>query len=247
DAGANVLTGGAGNDTLAGLGGADTLIGGADIDTADYSASASGVSVNLATNVHSGGDAAGDSLSGIENVTGSAFGDVLTGDAQANVLTGSAGADTLDGGDGDDTLDGGADADLLTGGAGADTISGGSGIDTASYAGSAAAVTVNLATNVNTGGDAQGDDISGVENLIGSAGDDTLTGDGADNVISGGAGADVIDGGAGAGDAVDYSASASGVTVNLGTNVNTGGDAQGDDISNVENVFGSANADTITG
>ena len=57
--------------------GADTLVGGAGTDTADYSASASAVTVNLATNVNTGGDAAGDSLSGIENITGSAYDDTI--------------------------------------------------------------------------------------------------------------------------------------------------------------------------
>src|SRR5213078_1917485 len=106
--------------------------------------------VNLATNVNTGGDAAGDSLSGIENITGSAYDDTITGDANANVLSGGAGADTLIGGGGTDTAD---------------------------YSASASAVTVNLTTNVNTGGDAQGDSLSGIENLTGSAYDDTLTGD----------------------------------------------------------------------
>ena len=45
--GANVLTGGNGNDTLAGLGRADTLNGGNGSDTATYAASASGVVVDL--------------------------------------------------------------------------------------------------------------------------------------------------------------------------------------------------------
>ena len=43
----------------------------------------------------------GDSLTSIENLTGSAHDDTLTGDAGPNVLDGRAGADTLDGGDGD--------------------------------------------------------------------------------------------------------------------------------------------------
>jgi Ca2+-binding RTX toxin-like protein len=51
-------------------------------------------------------------------------------------------------------------ANVIAGGAGADTIRGGSGTDTADYSASASAVTVNLATNVNTGGDAQGDSLS---------------------------------------------------------------------------------------
>ena len=47
----------------AGRGGADTLIGGAGTDFADYSASLTGVDVNLATGTGLGGDAQGDTLS----------------------------------------------------------------------------------------------------------------------------------------------------------------------------------------
>ena len=76
---ANLITGNAGNNILAGLGGADTLVGGAGIDTATYVASAAGVNVSLMTGLGSGGDAEGDTLSTIENLTGSNFDDTLEG------------------------------------------------------------------------------------------------------------------------------------------------------------------------
>ncbi len=41
----------------------------------------------------SGGEAAGDTLTGIEQVMGSAFADTLTGDANVNTLWGLAGDD----------------------------------------------------------------------------------------------------------------------------------------------------------
>ncbi len=91
----NVITGNAKNNTLAGLAGADTLIGGAGIDTASYAASDAGVNVSLQIAATSGGHAEGDTLSGIENLTGSAFNDMLEGDAGTNVLAGGAGIDTL--------------------------------------------------------------------------------------------------------------------------------------------------------
>ena len=115
---------------MAGGAGADALDGGAGIDTADYSGSAVGVSVNLASGTGSGGDAAGDTLSLIEAVTGSGFADVLTGDAGANALYGGAGNDTLAGGAGADALYGGTGDDSLTGGDGNDLLSGGDGNDT---------------------------------------------------------------------------------------------------------------------
>ena len=53
------------------------------------------------------GGAGSDTLTSIENLTGSAFDDTLTGDGNANILSGLAGDDTLNGGAGNDTLDGG--------------------------------------------------------------------------------------------------------------------------------------------
>jgi Ca2+-binding RTX toxin-like protein len=124
--------------------------------------------------------------------------DSLTGGAGNDTLLGADGEDTLDGGDGIDSLDGGNGNDLLFGGAGADTINGGDGDDTVSYSGSDAAVTVNLALGSGTGGHAQGDVLSNIENLVGSsAHSDTLTGNAGANRIEGGGGNDTLDGGGG--------------------------------------------------
>jgi Ca2+-binding RTX toxin-like protein len=70
-----------------------------------------------------------DTLLGIENLTGSAFNDVLTGSAAANVLDGGAGSDNLAGGLGNDSLTGGVGADTLAGGGGVDLLDGGAGAD----------------------------------------------------------------------------------------------------------------------
>ncbi len=69
--------------------------------------------------------------------------------------------------------------------------------------------------------------------------------DGAD-ILEGGAGADIIDGGAGW-DYSRYTRSEEGVNINLETGVNTGGDAEGDTILNVEAIVGSAHDDVIRG
>ncbi|MCH9020134.1 MAG: squalene/phytoene synthase family protein, partial [Proteobacteria bacterium] len=96
DANANLLEGGAGDDTLEGGAGVDTLDGGADIDTASYVNAAGAVTVDLSSNTASDdGDGASDTLVGIENVTGSGFGDTITGDSNANVLVGNAGDDSF--------------------------------------------------------------------------------------------------------------------------------------------------------
>ena len=121
---ANLLIGGAGddwligggkNDTLDGGAGADLMDGGAGEDTVSYASAKAGVSVDLETGA-TGGAAAGDQLISIEDVTGSAFNDILTGDAGKNVIKGEAGNDSEFGGD---------NADFLYGGAGNDTVSGG--------------------------------------------------------------------------------------------------------------------------
>jgi Ca2+-binding RTX toxin-like protein len=101
----NTLNGGGGNDTLTGSLGADVLNGEAGIDTINYAGSLSFVSINLATGAASGGEAAGDTFSGIERVTGSSFNDILTGDGVDNMLTARGGADTLTGGLGKDLFD----------------------------------------------------------------------------------------------------------------------------------------------
>ncbi len=64
-------------------------------DTATYAASAAGVNVSLTTGLGSGGDAQGDTLYEIENLTGSNFDDTLEGNGAINVLNGGLGIDTL--------------------------------------------------------------------------------------------------------------------------------------------------------
>jgi len=120
-AGNDILDGGDGNDILDGGIGADTLIGGAGIDTASYQYASSGVLVDLATGGYTG-EAAGDTYSGIENVTRSAYGDIIQGDNGNNVIDGGAGDDFLFGGGGNDTLIGGFGDDILRGGAGDDRL-----------------------------------------------------------------------------------------------------------------------------
>ncbi|KAK0340249.1 hypothetical protein LTR94_031319, partial [Friedmanniomyces endolithicus] len=104
-----------------------------------------------------------------------------------------------------------------------DVLDGGAGNDTLDYATSATAVSVNLATGLAQGGDAQGDLVVRFENLMGSDFDDVLTGDAGANRLRGGAGddrlagaagADVRDGGAGS-DTADSAATGAAVTIDL--------------------------------
>ena len=224
DDGDDRLWGGTGNDIFVGGAGADNFAGGAGVDTVRYETSAAGIHVDLAFNIATGGDAAGDSFSSIEAVIGSRFNDTLNGDGAANTLSGGSGNDTIDGGDGNDTLDGGEGNDALTGGlgndvlhggagndrlwgtvgndtldggAGADVLAGGAGIDTVDYSTSPSAVTADLFAGTGSGGTAEGDTMSSIENAIGSAFNDILTGSNDANQLFGGAGDDRLLGGYG--------------------------------------------------
>lgn len=103
-AGNDTLKGGTGDDELQGDDGADALIGGAGIDTARY-ASNSGVTVNLANPaLNAGLEAIGDTYNGIENVLTSNGDDTLVGDGAANTLDGDDGRDVFTGGGGNDVF-----------------------------------------------------------------------------------------------------------------------------------------------
>jgi Ca2+-binding RTX toxin-like protein len=188
--GADVMKGYGGDDTLKGGGGADLLDGGDGIDTALYADSTSGVAVDLGTGRGQYGTAEGDTLIGIENLYGSSYGDLLSGTDGANELRGLDGDDQLVARAGADLLDGGYGDDLLAGGSGGDNLIGGAGFDFASYAASQAGVLVKLDLGVGFIGDAEGDQLSGIEGIYGSSHDDGLIGNGEANQLFGLAGAD---------------------------------------------------------
>jgi serralysin len=154
---ANILRGGAGNDTLSGQTGNDalygelgndSLIGGLDADRLSGGAGADlmlGGFGNDTYVVDNQGDrvqesaGAGTDLvqssvgcrlaANVENLTLVGTGRVGTGNGVANVLLGNAAANALDGGLGADQLFGGAGPDQLTGGFGNDRLAGRLGAD----------------------------------------------------------------------------------------------------------------------
>jgi Ca2+-binding RTX toxin-like protein len=182
-----------------------------------------------------------DTLMGIENLAGSAFGDTLTGNTGNNVLAGGAGDDLLIGRSGNDTFDGGA------------------GIDTVSYV-DANYVIVDLAlTGPQSVGGSEGlDTFINVENVVASMyWGGTLKGDSGANRFTGGinattfmgrGGDDVLDGSNGSrGDTASYAEATNGVAVDLAISgpQNTG---EGSDmLIGIENLTGSAFADTLKG
>lgn len=228
--GADTLEGGEGDDRLEGGAGADALIGGPGADMADYARAPGAVTATLG-GAGAGGEAAGDVLSGIENLRGSAFADDLTGDAGDN---------------------------RIEGGGGGDRIAGGAGTDIAVYAGSAGGVSVSLAAGSGAQADAEGDRLEGIEGLVGSAHADALEGDAGDNLIEGGggddvifatAGADEIDGGSGE-DALSFARLAAGVqaeTAPGGLRLSWSGWSGVQSLRGIERLIGSDFADSLPG
>jgi len=135
--------------------------------------------------------------SGDDEIFGSDGNDFISGGAGDDILVGGKGNDVIEGGDGSDLILGEEGDDIIEGGSDGDVLDGGEGNDTISYASSTAGVTVNIADNTASGGDAEGDTISNFENITGSAFVDSLTGDENDNIIEGGAGDDILTGGGG--------------------------------------------------
>ncbi len=104
---------------------------------------------------------------------------------------GGTGDDVLMGGAGVDSLLGEGGNDVLNGGGGADTLYGGDGFNTASYGIRHLASRVNLASGVLGAGDAQGDKLYQITDLIGSDFNDFLTGNLGNNWLFGNAGGDL--------------------------------------------------------
>ena len=224
--GDDYVFGGDGNDTIRGLGGNDDLFGD----------------------------------DGRDKLHGGAGNDWLEGGEGNDDLFGGDNNDFLWGEEGDDELFGDNNDDYLDGGEGADTLDGGDGRDIAAYYGSDEGVHVSLAPFIligsgNSGGDAEGDTLVNIEDLAGSRYDDELYGNDQANllwgmegndVLIGGDGGDEIDGGEGI-DTVSYQGSSEGVTVSLMTDTADGGDADGDQLDNIEILIGSVYADTLSG
>ncbi len=181
DGGDDSLNGEDGNDTLSGGLGNDQIVGGAGTDTAVFNGNANapynrGVWANLGTGLVTGGEG-NDTLSGIENLTGSNYTDFLTGNAGNNRLIANDGTDTFYATAGTDTLDGGAGNDAIDFGT--------TGAATASLASGTYTITGGSGTFV------------GIEHLLGSSAGDNFTGDAGSNKLDGKAGNDTLSGGQG--------------------------------------------------
>ena len=272
------VVGGIGNDTFAASLAANLIDGGDGVDRVTYSSDTVGLIIVLNDELvgavsSTGGRAEGDILINVENVTGGQGNDFIFGNSDANLIDGYLGNDWIHGGAGNDTLRGGDGDDRLTGDAGADILQGGSGRDVADYSVDTANIVVYLTGYAVQGGDAEGDRLSGIEDVFGGSGNDTLNGDAAANwlagnagndtlignagndelwgddgndVFSGGAGADTMNGHDGI-DRVTYYGQTADLTIYLDGTACVGGDAEGDTLSSIEYVTAGSGNDTVYG
>jgi Ca2+-binding RTX toxin-like protein len=206
DAGNDTLQGGPANDTLDGGDGADTMSGGAGPDLVTYRARTTPVTATIDNIANDGAAGEGDNIvADIEDIFGGSANDVLTGSAADNRLFGAQGNDTLNGLTGNDLLAPGAGDNSLSGGdgddsavyeqtsVGRDVFSGGAGRDVASYKAHTGPVNVSLDGIADDGVTGERDNnLSDVEDIIGTTANDTLSGNIASNTLFGLAGSDTL-------------------------------------------------------
>ena len=208
----NSLNGNGGNDTLSGADGKDVLFGGegndsmdggAGFDLASFYGSTIAVNVSLATTAPQDTGQGIDTLTNIEGLVGSNYGDHLTGSDGQDLLVGDGGDDVLNGGSGDDDVYGDDGNDTLDGGAGDDYLYGGLGDDTYVLTSGGADTIIDdggtdtILASLDSGGWGLE---SGIENFTlvgGSSGVTAIYGNELNNVITGNAGENQISGSAG--------------------------------------------------
>ena len=200
DNGNDVADGGAGNDIVSGNAGNDTLSGGTEDD----------LLVGGTGNDHLNGGDGFDRLyggDGDDALFGDAGDDLISGGEGADQVFGGAGADRIRADSGADAVYAGADNDVIVAFADVELIDGGTGIDTLQAISSFAPLTNGLYIDL-TGFSGPlsttasltrfGGEITGIENVTGSTGNDYIIGDGVANVLRGGLGDDTLFGGGGA-------------------------------------------------
>ena len=207
-----------------------------------------------------------------DTLTGGSAADTIIGGLGDDSLNGGLGDDSLIGGDGNDTFNVAAGTDTISDlGNGTDILlvaAGATANATAAAAWTATGSTSNAGTasvtasgfNINvasaTGtsgwtltnsGNATAVTLTGGANadtLIGGTGNDTLNGNGGADSLTGGLGNDILNGGAGLDTAI-FGAADNTVNLNTGGSQDTGEGT--DTLSNIENLFGGAGNDNLTG
>ena len=191
-------------------------------------------------------------LGGDDAIFGLGDDDLLLGGDGNDLLVGGRGSDTLNGGAGNDTANFN-DYDL---GVSADLAQGFVRFYSGGFGNTSEVDTLLSIENLTGGmafdqliGNASANRLYGMlggDQLIGNAGDDRLVGGEGDDSLDGGKGSDTLLGGSGI-DTLVYWHSAKGVQIDLIANSASGGEANGDVISDCESIIGSEFADTLTG
>lgn len=174
----DTLAGGDGDDTLFGLAGDDNLAGGNGDDTLIGDTGNDILIGNSGNDIIFGG-------AGNDTVLGGAGDDTIYGDAGDDLIFGHEGRDVINAGDGNDTI-------FASIGDGDDAIHGGAGTDTLNLEALTQGVTVDLASGLASGAQSGNDTLSGIENVIGGAGNDTIVAGIGVNVLDGGGGSDTF-------------------------------------------------------
>ncbi|WP_377835504.1 calcium-binding protein [Acidimangrovimonas pyrenivorans] len=199
---ANLIAGGAGDDTLCGLAGNDSISGGAGNDQIHGGSQFDAIDAGAGNDTVWGDD-------GRDHVRLGAGNDV----SYDNPQPGPLGADSVWGGDGSDTINGGGGDDLFYGQNGSDYIAGGAGNDQI-HGGNQMDTIKAGAGNDTVWGDngrdhtflGAGDDVfidnaqpgaKGADTVLAGAGNDLINGGGGDDTFFGQNGKDCIAGGAG--------------------------------------------------
>ena len=263
------FSGDAGNDRFDVGPEKDTFDGGGDSDQANYDQMSGPVNVSADGVANDGAAGETDNIgSDVEEIDGTSAADTLT--ATSSVPGCSVACTALFGNGGNDTLNGGSGGDLLVGQGGDDTIGGGAGDDAVFGdedfntgetpsdgndhldGGAGSDLVAGLGGNdVMAGGD-------GVDEMDPGSGNDTVAAGPGDDFLDPGPGADDLHGGDGF-DEMDYFGEPAGVSVSLNDVANDGASGldgsatagagpAGDNVhSDVEQLDGTANDDTLTG
>ncbi|MFN0193669.1 MAG: calcium-binding protein [Aestuariivirga sp.] len=203
DAGADLADGGAGDDFVNGGDGNDTLVGGLGADTMNGGLNDDTINGGDGDDSALGGDGIDKiyGAGGNDNLQGQAGNDFIVGGDGDDTIAGGDSNDTINGGNGNDVIDGGLGNDVIAAGAGLNVVDGGLGTDAVTYANILGSGGTEFYVDLDPAADpignmdgftADDDLLIGIENILGSEGNDYLAGNAGNNVLRGNGGNDTF-------------------------------------------------------